>query len=78
MPAKKTASPLALGLHELSIQLDEQALNFNHTDELEPFRGVLGQERAVEALQEFDWGKVRADTADRSISQDDFDAYFGL
>ena len=33
---------------------------------------------AVEALQEFDWGKVRADTADRSISQDDFDAYFGL
>ena len=32
----------------------------------------------VEALQEFDWGKVRADTADRSISQDDFDAYFGL
>ncbi|WP_071873221.1 Lon protease family protein [Atopomonas hussainii] len=51
MPAKKTASPLALGLHELSIQLDEQALNFNHTDELEPFRGVLGQERAVEALQ---------------------------
>ena len=33
---------------------------------------------AVEALQEFNWGKVRADTADRSISQDDFDAYFGL
>ena len=33
---------------------------------------------AVEALQEFDWGKVRADTADRSISQDDFDTYFGL
>ena len=33
---------------------------------------------AFEALQEFDWGKVRADTADRSISQDDFDAYFGL
>lgn len=33
---------------------------------------------AVEALQEFDWGKIRADTADRSISQDDFDAYFGL
>ena len=33
---------------------------------------------AVEALQEFDWGKVRTDTADRSISQDDFDAYFGL
>ena len=33
---------------------------------------------AVEALQEFDWGKVRADTDDRSISQDDFDAYFGL
>ena len=33
---------------------------------------------SVEALQEFDWGKVRADTADRSISQDDFDAYFGL
>lgn len=33
---------------------------------------------AAEALQEFDWGKVRADTADRSISQDDFDAYFGL
>lgn len=33
---------------------------------------------AVEALQEFDWGSVRADTADRSISQDDFDAYSGL
>ena len=33
---------------------------------------------SVEALQEFDWGKVRTDTADRSISQDDFDAYFDL
>ena len=33
---------------------------------------------AAEALQEFDWSKVRADTADRSISQDGFDAYFGL
>ena len=33
---------------------------------------------AAEALQEFDWSNVRVDTADRSISQDDFDAYFGL
>jgi predicted ATP-dependent protease len=36
---------------QLGSQFSAELLNFNSTDELEPFRGVLGQERAVAALQ---------------------------
>lgn len=42
---------LCLAPEQLSSQFDPDALRFTNTDELEPFRGVLGQERAVEALQ---------------------------
>ncbi|MBV2134891.1 AAA family ATPase [Pseudomonas sp. MAP12] len=36
---------------QLSSQFSAEQLTFTSTDELEPFRGVLGQERAVAALQ---------------------------
>lgn len=42
---------LRLPAERLSCQFDVERLNFTTTDELEPFRGVLGQERAVAALQ---------------------------
>lgn len=42
---------LRLPPERLSSQFDAEQLTFNSTDELEPFRGVLGQERAVAALQ---------------------------
>ncbi|MCL7461931.1 ATP-binding protein [Pseudomonas sp. NW5] len=42
---------LCLTPEQLSSQFDPDALRFANTDELEPFLGVLGQERAVEALQ---------------------------
>ncbi|GGL96788.1 ATP-dependent protease [Pseudomonas asuensis] len=47
--------PVAAGLRlapdELTSPFDPAQLSFSTTDELEPFRGILGQERAVEALQ---------------------------
>ena len=42
---------LRLQPEQLSSQFDVEQLTFATTDELEPFRGVLGQERAVAALQ---------------------------
>lgn len=45
------ANALRLAPEQLSSQFDPDSLRFANTDELEPFRGVLGQERAVEALQ---------------------------
>ncbi|TWI54309.1 putative ATP-dependent protease [Pseudomonas duriflava] len=47
--------PVAAGLRlapdELTRPFDPSQLSFFTTDELDPFRGILGQERAVEALQ---------------------------
>lgn len=47
--------PVAAGLRlapdELTSPFDPAQLSFSTTDELDPFRGILGQERAVEALQ---------------------------
>lgn len=45
------AHSLRLTPAQLSSLFDANSLNFTTTDELEPFRGVLGQERAVEALR---------------------------
>ena len=42
---------LRLQPEQLCRQFTVDRLTFNSTDELEPFRGVLGQERAVAALQ---------------------------
>lgn len=44
----------------------------------DPARTAPRPMSAAEALQEFDWSKVRADTNDRSINKNDFDEYFGL
>ncbi|WP_349571576.1 Lon protease family protein [Azotobacter salinestris] len=45
------AAGLRLAPDELTRPFDPAQFAFTCTDELEPFRGVLGQERAVEALQ---------------------------
>ncbi|SEI48648.1 Predicted ATP-dependent protease [Azotobacter beijerinckii] len=45
------AAGLRLAPDELTRPFDPAQFDFASTDELEPFRGVLGQERAVEALQ---------------------------
>lgn len=42
---------LRLQPEQLGSQFSSELLTFANTDELEPFRGVLGQERAVAALQ---------------------------
>ena len=42
---------LQLTPDQLTMPIDLQALGFATTDDLEAFRGILGQERAVEALQ---------------------------
>ncbi|HEY6610214.1 MAG TPA: Lon-like protease helical domain-containing protein, partial [Pseudomonas sp.] len=42
---------LRLQPEQLGSQFNPELLTFASTDELEPFRGVLGQERAVAALQ---------------------------
>ena len=48
-----TIEPAALRLtpEQLTAPIDLDNLGFATTDDLEPFRGILGQERAVEALQ---------------------------
>ncbi|BCA27088.1 Lon protease family protein [Metapseudomonas otitidis] len=50
MPAPFAAS-LRLAPEALTRCFDAGQFSFTTTDDLEPFRGVLGQERAVEALQ---------------------------
>lgn len=42
---------LRLTPDQLTMPIDLEGLGFTSTDDLEPFRGILGQERAVEALQ---------------------------
>lgn len=50
MPDSVTAG-LRLSPDELTRPFAPSQFDFNTTDDLEPFRGVLGQERAVQALQ---------------------------
>ncbi|HDS1736474.1 MULTISPECIES: ATP-binding protein [Pseudomonas] len=45
------AARLRLAPEALTRRFSPEQFAFSHTDDLEPFRGVLGQERAVEALQ---------------------------
>ncbi|MEH6365342.1 MULTISPECIES: Lon protease family protein [Pseudomonas] len=45
------ATHLRLAPEALTRPFSPEQFNFSNTDDLEPFRGVLGQERAVEALQ---------------------------
>lgn len=49
--AATAVAALKLQPEELTRPYSPEQFNFVSTDELEPFRGVLGQERAVEALQ---------------------------
>ena len=45
------AAHLRLAPEALTRPFSPEQFNFTNTEDLEPFRGVLGQERAVEALQ---------------------------
>lgn len=49
--ASPSSLPLELPAEQLCRRFSADQFTFTSTDELEPFRGVLGQERAVEALQ---------------------------
>ena len=49
--ADSIATALRVAPAALTRPFDAAQFNFSNTDELEPFRGVLGQERAVDALQ---------------------------
>ena len=42
--------PLRLQPEQLTVPIDLASLGFSSTDDLEPFRGILGQDRAVEAM----------------------------
>lgn len=42
--------PLRLQPEQLTAPIDLQSLGFDSTDDLEPFKGILGQDRAVEAM----------------------------
>ena len=42
--------PLRLQPEQLTVPIDLESLGFSSTDDLEPFRGILGQDRAVEAM----------------------------
>lgn len=45
------AAALRLTPDQLTVPINLDSLGFVTTDELEPFRGILGQDRAVEAMQ---------------------------
>ena len=47
----RSPDALRLAPHSLTRPFSPEQFNFASTDDLEPFRGVLGQSRAVEALQ---------------------------
>lgn len=49
--SQHTAARLRLAPEALTRPFNSSQFNFSTTDELEPFLGILGQERAVEALQ---------------------------
>ena len=42
--------PLRLQPEQLTAPIDLKSLGFDSTDDLEPFKGILGQDRAVEAM----------------------------
>src|SRR5690606_3278896 len=42
--------PLRLQPEQLTAPIDLESLGFTSTDDLEPFKGILGQDRAVEAM----------------------------
>ncbi len=42
--------PLRLPPEQLTVPIDLESLGFASTDDLEPFKGILGQDRAVEAM----------------------------
>ena len=48
---KPSLAALRLSPEALTRPFSPEQFNFTNTEDLEPFRGVLGQERAVEALQ---------------------------
>ena len=56
------AAGLRLAPEELTRPFAPEQFAFDTTDDLEPFRGVLGQERAVEALQSVWRCRVRVTT----------------
>ncbi|MEJ6656741.1 MAG: ATP-binding protein, partial [Pseudomonas sp.] len=43
--------PIRLSPEQLTVPIDLESLGFSSTDDLEPFKGILGQDRAVEAMQ---------------------------
>lgn len=45
------AAAMRLTPEQLTVPINLESLGFVTTDELEPFRGILGQDRAVEAMQ---------------------------
>ncbi|PKM31970.1 MAG: ATP-dependent protease [Gammaproteobacteria bacterium HGW-Gammaproteobacteria-11] len=47
----KNTEALKLKPEQLTMPIDLDSLGFTTTDELEPFRGILGQDRAVQAMQ---------------------------
>ncbi len=47
----KYMSKYKVKLEDLTSHFDSKCLKFKSTDELEPMRGILGQERAVEAIK---------------------------
>ena len=49
--SKRSLDALRLAPDSLTRPFAPEQFNFSSTDDLEPFRGVLGQARAVEALQ---------------------------
>ena len=49
--SKLSLDALRLAPESLTRPFAPEQFNFSSTDDLEPFRGVLGQSRAVEALQ---------------------------
>ena len=44
------AGPTPLSPEQLTVPIDLESLGFSSTDDLEPFKGILGQDRAVEAM----------------------------
>src|SRR5690554_2388372 len=44
------SGPLRLLPEQLTVPIDLESLGFSTTDDLEPFKGILGQDRAVEAM----------------------------
>ena len=46
-----SGTPQALAANDLRVHIDDQRFSFEDTSELEPLEGVIGQRRAIDALQ---------------------------